>query len=143
MNSMKLFLLLTSILLGVCSPARVETDYGGNGDFIVHNKSIVPIRVAVTKVPQRGSDIDTSAVIQPDSSRIILFDAMIGSNVTPQTSLSDMEILTDSTGVWVLLYSQNPIDQSKWIIEKRHSGDFGHTDNTFVFYDSLVAELKK
>lgn len=134
---MKPFLLLTIILLGGCSPNRVEIDYGGNGDFIVHNKSIVPIRVVITKVPQLESSIDSSAVIQPDSSRIILTDAIIGVNVTPQTSLSDMEILTDSAGTWILRYSQNPIDESKWKIEKRYSGDFGHTDNTFVFYDSL------
>lgn len=122
-----------------CSPTRVETDYGGNGDFIIYNKSTISIRIEITKVSQRGGGIDTSDIIRPDSSKTIFTDAIIGGNVTPQTSLSSMKIYKDGTGNLTLLYSQNPIDQSRWIVEKQYSGDFGYTKNTFEFYDSLIA----
>jgi len=49
-----------------------------------------------------------------------------------------MKVYMDSTGNMILLYSQNPIDPLKWIIEKQFSGDFGYTKNTFIIHDSLI-----
>lgn len=135
---MKRLLILTMITFFNCSPTRVETDFGGHGDFIIQNWSGKSIRVEITKVAQLGGEMDTSEIIQPDSSMTIFSDAIIGSNVTPQTSLTRMKIYNDSNGILILLYSQNPIEESKWTIEKQYSGDFGNTKNTFNFYDSLI-----
>jgi hypothetical protein len=131
-------LLLTIVLFAGCSLNRFETDYGGNGGFIILNKSSVLIRVETTKVTQLGGDCDTSAIIWPDSSKTLFSDAITGSNVTPQKSLSSINIYADSTGTMILLYFQNPIDESKWTIEKQYPGDFGHTRNTFEFHDSMI-----
>ena len=133
---MKRLLLLTIGLFVGCSP--VEIDYGGSGDFIVHNKSNKLIRVEITKVSQLGGDLDTSELIESDSSRIVLSDAIIGSNVTPQRSISSMKIFEDSIGSMILLYTQDPIDESKWLIQKQYSGDFGYTRNVFNFNDSMI-----
>lgn len=135
---MRRLLILTIIVFAGCPLTRVETDYGGNGDFIIQNRSRKLIRVEISKVLHLGGDIDTSEIIQPDSSKTIFSDAIIGSNVTPQKSLTGMRIYNDSIGTLSLLYSQKPIEESKWIIEKRYSGDFGYTKNTFAFYDSLI-----
>ena len=113
----------------------VSTDYGGSGDFIIQNMSAVSIRVEFTTVPQLGGAVDTSQLILPYSCDTIFSDAIIGRNVTPATSLSSMKINKDSLGILILIYSQDPIDESKWKIEKKYSGDFGHTDNTFKFTD--------
>jgi hypothetical protein len=135
---MRIIALIACVLMVGCSSVRVETDYGGSGDFIVKNKCSFSIRVEFATVLQRSSDVDTSGIIFPDSSETILSDAIIGNNVTPAMSLSFLKIFKVENSPLVLKYEQNPIDESKWKIEKRYSSDFGHTDNTFAFTDSMM-----
>lgn len=135
---MRVLALIAFLVVIKCSLVKVETDYGGSGDFTVKNKSSFSIRVEFTLVPQHSSAIDTSGIISPDSSATIFSNAIIGNNVTPSMSLTALRIFKVENSALVLEYEQNPIDESKWKIEKRYSADFGHTDNTFTIADSMI-----
>lgn len=135
---MRILVLIALGLIAGCSPTRVEIDYFGSGDFIITNKSQYSIRVEFTKEPRLGSHVDTSEIILPDSSKTIFSEAIIGVNVYPSVSLSSMRIFKVENSSLIILYEQNPINESKWKFVKRSPGDYGHTDNTFEFTDSLI-----
>jgi hypothetical protein len=134
----RILVLIAFGLIAGCSPTRIEIDYFGSGDFIVANKSQFSIRVELTQVPLSESHVDTSEIILPDSSRTIFSKVIIGVNVYPGNSLSSMRIFKVENSSLTVIYEQNPINESKWKFVKRLPGDYGHTDNTFVFSDSLI-----
>jgi hypothetical protein len=125
--------MLALILIFGCNSPNIEIDYGGGGDFIIINHSLYEIKAVLFLVPQLGNRIDTTEIIKVDSSKIVFHDAVIGSNVTPAVSFQAMDIYRVYPDSLSKVYTQNPIDESKWTILRNYSGDFGLTTNTFEF----------
>src|SRR5271157_3735587 len=97
--------------------------------------------LCITWNQQFTGRIDTSEAIpgyKTDTSDLCFID---GKNVTPSTALVKMRIFKIQNNVLSLVYTQDPIDDSSWYIEKQYRGDFGLTINTFFMSDGLLGYI--
>lgn len=143
MKKARLLLIVGTLALVSCDSTgtRVEQDAGGSGEFYVTNRASFPIRIIMTMVPQLTGGTDTSSVIPCDSTVLVLTDYAIGMNVTPVISFHSLSIMKADSLYPKTVYHQSPIDESRWLVEKQYTGDFGLTVSTFVFTDSLVERI--
>ncbi len=132
----RFIVLLLALVLYSCN----RGEESGSGDFIIVNNSSKTVQVETQKVPQLSDEIDTTVAISPHSSLLIFSDAIIGVNITPTTTYTKMKILLPDTDSLKSVYTQDPIDESKWEIEKQYSKEYGHTVNRFTFTDNLISE---
>lgn len=130
---MKKIFVLTVLFLSLVSCAR---DFWGSGTYLFENASNETV-IVITYSSHELMEFDTTLSILPNTIDTIHHVAAIGSNFSP--TFLDWLRVYDSN--WQLIYEQNPIDESLWIVEPQYKierGDYGHTLNTFVFTDSLI-----
>jgi hypothetical protein len=130
-------ILCAAVIVSCLKPETIiETDAGGQGDFIIVNHSSYDIKAVLYFVHQLGSGIDTSDAIRVDSTKNIYHGVAIGLNITPAQTMEMLEIYRIYPDSIHKVYTQYPIDESKWQMVKNYSGDFGNTTNTFEFTGS-------
>lgn len=117
----------------------IQVDYTSSGTHLLDNRSSYDV---VVVFHHRAREVaDTSKLIRVGTLDTIYHIHTDPSHHTPWM-LKYMKIfqcIRDTE--MVLLYEQNPIDASLWIVEPQYKierGDYGHTLNTFVFTDSLI-----
>ncbi len=130
---MKKIVALTVLFLSLVSCVR---DFWGSGTYLFENASN-EIVIVITYSSHELMEFDTTLSILPNTIDTIHHIAAIGCNFSP--SFLDWLRVYDSN--WQLIYEQNPIDESLWIVEPQYKkGDYGHTLNTFIFTDSLIQQ---
>lgn len=106
-----------------------KRDSWGSGTYLFENGSGVAVSV-ITHIPCRYMEF------LPNAIDTIREECSIGVNYSP-TKLSWLRVYDSSD--WMLLYEQNPIDESLWTVERQYKkGEYGHTVNTFVFTDDMA-----
>ena len=127
----KLLFSISVLVLAGC----MQIDKVGQGYLIVENKSSVPIFVVFEVVVGENG---TSICIAPQTT-----DTVFAHNEFAYcfnlVHLTKFEIAACDNPEEII-YAQNPIDKTKWIIEEKFEkkGFCYYSSNTFVFTDELI-----
>ena len=116
----------------------IQVDYTSSGTYLLDNQSSYDVIVVVQH--KLIETADTSKLIQVGALDTIFHIHTDPSHHTPWMFdyIKIFQCIRDTE--MVLLYEQNPINESLWIVEPQYNieKDYGHTLNTFVFTDSLI-----
>ena len=105
-------------------------DPTGFSEYFVKNQIDEDIVVIFKKSQELGLEIDTSDVIEPNTSIKILEDAIIGSNPTPENSFQELNFYNASDLNNPIL-NISPVQDDDWTIIDQDLGNSGLGSTTY------------
>lgn len=122
------FFLITIICLVSCNNTdddQVITEPAGSAEYFINNQTNTDIIIIFQRSEGLGSEIDTSNVIESNTSLKILEDGIIGVNPVPENSFDEIKFYesSDLNNPFSIL---SPVENEDWTITDEDIGTSGY-----------------
>ncbi|PKG43741.1 hypothetical protein [Psychroflexus sp. MES1-P1E] len=135
LNSIKEYILLIILIFIISSCNKnnddnIIVDYGGAAQYFINNQTAKNIIIIFQKSEELGLEIDTTNVIEKNTSSKILEDAIIGANPVPKNSFREIKIYesTDLNNPFIIL---SPVENEDWTIISQDLGSSAYGLTTY------------
>ncbi|WP_156339989.1 hypothetical protein [Nonlabens sp. YIK11] len=128
-------LLFAMFLLFSCSDTDddiIIIDSGGSSEYFLNNQTNKRIIAIFQKSESLGLEIDTTDIVEINTSKEIFQDFMIGVNPMPTDSFNEIKFFeADDLDNPILILS--PIQNQDWTLKTQDLNDSGYGLSTFEF----------
>jgi len=109
---------------------NIIIDFGGSAEYFINNQTSNDVIVIFQKSEELGLEIDTTNVIERNTSIKILDDFIIGVNPVPDNSFKEIKfyISTDINNPFLVL---TPVENEDWTPINQNLGSSGYGLTTY------------